>query len=63
MDDITVELTTDGQAPFLALRKRLDQLNRHLIRELFPRQPQPPPPASESDEPTRAQPEAAAPNF
>jgi hypothetical protein len=47
LDYITVGLTADEQAPFLALRKDLDQLNRRLIRELFPRQPQPPPPPDE----------------
>jgi hypothetical protein len=41
MDDLTVGLTGDEQAPFLAIRKNLDTLNRHLIKELFPHQPQP----------------------
>lgn len=39
LDDMTVGLTTDEQVPFLVLRKTLDQLNRHLIRELFPHEP------------------------
>lgn len=39
LDDMTVGLTTDEQVPFLTLRKTLDQLNRHLIRELFPHEP------------------------
>jgi hypothetical protein len=39
LDDMTVGLTTDEQAPFLTLRKSLDQLNRHLIHELFPHEP------------------------
>jgi hypothetical protein len=42
LDDLTVGLVGDEQAPFLALRKSLDQINRHLIRELFPHQAQPP---------------------
>jgi hypothetical protein len=41
LDDLTAGLTGDEQAPFLAIRKNLDQLNRHLIKELFPHQPQP----------------------
>ena len=41
LDDVTVGLPGDEQAPFLAIRKNLDQLNRYLIRELFPHQPQP----------------------
>jgi hypothetical protein len=41
LDDITVALVADEQTPFLAIRGNLDQLNRHLIRELFPHQPQP----------------------
>lgn len=41
LDDMTVGLTGDEQAPFLVLRKALDQLNRHLIRELFPHEPAP----------------------
>jgi hypothetical protein len=42
LDDLTVSLTEDEQAPFLAIRKNLDQLNRHLIRELFPHEALPP---------------------
>jgi hypothetical protein len=41
LDDLTVGLAGDEQVPFLAIRKNLDQLNRHLIRELFPHQPLP----------------------
>ncbi|HTZ75118.1 MAG TPA: hypothetical protein VMB47_14440 [Candidatus Aquilonibacter sp.] len=47
LDYITVGLTSDEQAPFLALRKDLDQLNRRLIRELFPHQAPPAPPQNE----------------
>lgn len=39
VDDIIVGLAGDEQKPFLELRKELEQINRHLIRELFPRQP------------------------
>lgn len=49
LDDMTVGLTTDEQAPFLTLRKTLDQLNRHLIRELFPHEPAPSKNAAPSD--------------
>jgi hypothetical protein len=43
LDDLTVGLVGDEQTPFLAIRKSLDEINRHLIRELFPHQPQPTP--------------------
>jgi hypothetical protein len=53
LDDLTVNLSGDEQAPFLAIRKNLDDLNRDLIRKLFPHQPQPPgpPPASPQTQP------------
>ena len=51
LDDLTVGLTSDEQTPFLTIRKKLDQLNRHLIHELFPHQALPPEPASEADDP------------
>jgi hypothetical protein len=41
LDDLMVGLAVDEQMPFQAIRKNLDQLNRHLIRELFPHEPQP----------------------
>lgn len=50
LDDLTVGLTRDEQTPFLAIRKNLDRLNRHLIRELFPHQPLPPLGDDDSDE-------------
>lgn len=40
LDDLLVGLPADDQKPFLAVRKELEQLNRHLVRELFPRQPE-----------------------
>ena len=39
LDDILPGLTADEQKPFLQVRKELEHLDRHLIRELFPRQP------------------------
>ena len=39
VDDVIVGLAGDEQKPFLELRKELDQIDHHLIRELFPRQP------------------------
>ena len=47
IDDLMVGLPGDEQEPFAAIRKDFDQLNRHLIRELFPHQP--PPPESEPE--------------
>jgi hypothetical protein len=38
---VIVGLTADDQKPFGAIRDNLDALNRHLINELFPRQPAP----------------------
>lgn len=39
LDDLLANLSADEQKPFLDLRKDIDQLDQHLIRELFPRQP------------------------
>ena len=39
LDEALVGLPSDEQQPFLNVRKDLDRINRHLIRELFPRQP------------------------
>jgi hypothetical protein len=36
---LMVGFSGDEQKPFLAIRDNLDTLNRHLINELFPRQP------------------------
>lgn len=41
LDDLLVTLTQDDQAPFLDARNDIDEMNRHLIHELFPRQPAP----------------------
>ena len=39
LDDLLVNFTADRQAPFLEVRKDLEQLDVHLIHELFPTQP------------------------
>lgn len=39
LNEIMVGMTLDDQAAFLKTRKDLDELNRQLIRELFPRGP------------------------
>lgn len=39
LDDLIVSIPRDQQTPFLEVRKEIDQMNRHLIRELFPHQP------------------------
>ena len=41
LDELLVGMTSDDQKPFLEVREDLDRLNRHLVRELFPRQPNP----------------------
>lgn len=39
LDNMMAGLTGDDQKPFRALRNDLDQMDRHVIKELFPRQP------------------------
>jgi hypothetical protein len=39
LDEALVSLPADEQKPFLDIRMELEHINRHLIRELFPRQP------------------------
>jgi hypothetical protein len=39
LDALLVSFNGDDQKPFLEVRGGLDELNRHLIRELFPNQP------------------------
>lgn len=39
LDEALVSLPADEQKPFLDVRKELDRINRHLIRQLFPHQP------------------------
>ena len=43
MNNILIELSGDDQKPFLAVRDRLDVLEKQLIRELFPHRPDEPP--------------------
>jgi hypothetical protein len=44
IDSILVELSADDQAPFLAVKKRLDAVEHQLLRELFPHRPAEPDP-------------------
>jgi hypothetical protein len=39
LDHLLEGLTVDEQAPFLAVRRDIDQINRHVLHELFPSQP------------------------
>jgi hypothetical protein len=39
LDGLLVGFTADQQQPFLEIRMDLDELNRHLLRELFPNTP------------------------
>jgi len=39
IDDLVVSLTLDEQKPFLELRKEIQELDHHVMHELFPRQP------------------------
>ena len=41
LNEITRGLSADEQAPFLEVRKDLDEINRHMIQKLFPHQPPP----------------------
>jgi hypothetical protein len=40
LSDIIVDLPADDQKPFLDVRRDLEQMDRQLIHELFPRRPQ-----------------------
>jgi hypothetical protein len=40
LSDIIVDLAGDEQKPFVALREDLEQMDRQLIHELFPRRPE-----------------------
>jgi hypothetical protein len=42
IDALLPPMTSDEQAPFLEIRKELDEVNRHLIEELFPDRTSPP---------------------
>lgn len=39
LDEIILGLSPDDQKPFEDVRRDLDRINRHLIQELFPRNP------------------------
>jgi hypothetical protein len=41
LDDIMVSLAKDEQAPLAEVRKDLDELDRQMIHQLFPKRPQP----------------------
>jgi hypothetical protein len=43
LSDIIVDLPGDEQKPFLDVRRDLEQMDRQLIHELFPRRPEPAP--------------------
>ncbi len=40
LDRLTPSIASDKQTPFRDARKDLDQMNRELVHELFPRQPE-----------------------
>jgi hypothetical protein len=42
IDTMLPVMTADEQAPFLEIRKGLDEVNRHLIEQLFPGRTSPP---------------------
>ncbi|MGH9744698.1 MAG: hypothetical protein ACRD59_01140 [Candidatus Acidiferrales bacterium] len=39
MDSIIVGLSADDRTPFQGIRGQLDEMDRHLIQQLFPKQP------------------------
>jgi hypothetical protein len=47
LNEISAEMTADDQLPFLEVRKDLEDLNHHLVQELFPHQPEPAAPPAE----------------
>jgi hypothetical protein len=56
LDNLMGSLTRDEQDQFSALHKDLDEMNKHVIHELFPRQPDgslPAPAKPQSQEPAR----------
>ena len=50
LDNVMVSLASDDQKPFKEVRKSLDDLDRDLIKELFPKQPGAPPGAGKSQD-------------
>jgi hypothetical protein len=44
LNEISAGLTADDQAAFAPMRNDLDEMNRHLVQELFPREQTPGPP-------------------
>lgn len=48
LDNVMVNLASDDQKPFRDVRKSLDDLDRDLIEELFPKQPGAPPGSGKS---------------
>jgi hypothetical protein len=50
LDNMMVNLTGDEQPPFREVRKNLDDLDRDLIKELFPKKPGTPPGSGKSDD-------------
>lgn len=50
LDNVMVNLARDDQKPFQEIRKSLDDLDRDLIKELFPKQPGAPPGSGKSQD-------------
>lgn len=50
LDNVMVSLASDDQKPFKDVRKNLDDLDRDLIKELFPKQPGAPPGSGKSQD-------------
>jgi len=46
LDDIMVSLAKDDQKPLAEVRNDLDELDRQMIHQLFPKRPETPPPAA-----------------
>jgi hypothetical protein len=46
LDDIMVSLAKDDQKPLAEVRKDLDELDRQMIHQLFPKRPESPPAAA-----------------
>ena len=39
IDEVVGSLTANEQGPFLEVRKEIEEMNRHMVQELFPREP------------------------
>ncbi|HEY0703834.1 MAG TPA: hypothetical protein VGD60_13790 [Candidatus Acidoferrales bacterium] len=56
IENVIVELSADDQTPFLTVRKRLEDIEHQLLRDLFPHQPDEGPPHQPGSAPSPSAP-------